>query len=92
MENQLKNIGKLLAVIEAEMPLSVTQVNKAIANPLAFYPWAIKEIGSNPKDPKAVSEAIARIDAQIGFPAMLTNPQQSIVIAAYYGEKAKAAK
>lgn len=88
-EEQLKNLGRLLAVLENELGLSANQLSKAIGTPLAIFPWAIKEASSKPKNPGIVQQAIARLDVENAFPPMLTAAQQSILTVAYYAERAR---
>lgn len=88
-EEQLKNLGRLLAALDNELSLNTNQLSKAIGTPLAIFPWAIKEASINPKNPGIIQQAIARLDVENAFPPMLTATQQSILTVAYYAERAR---
>lgn len=67
-EEQLKNLGRLLAALDNELSLNTNQLSKAIGTPLAIFPWAIKEASINPKNPGIIQQAIARLDVENASP------------------------
>lgn len=91
MTQQLQALGRLLAYAELNLNLTATQINKAIVTPSSMYPWIITRLGAKTSDARA-GEYISALDAAKGIPAMLTSPQQSVLMAAYGAERHRLAE
>jgi DNA-binding transcriptional regulator YiaG len=99
MPNQSKTsigykIGRIVAIAEyasslAGKEMRPTEVSKGIMSPLAHVvKWQTRWIIKDERMNNRMSEVCYEIDADPGFPAQLTEAQQSDAWIGYYAEKA----